>query len=613
MLLRMAPSCLFRMMAIGLIGLVTIASPLSSSARTGEIDVSSCVHALVRSLTGINEQVTTVNIKNGQVSHDNRPTIPPDALFSPDRKMAFFFQAVSDTQIALYIQSITQEQPILLDSLTINDFLSLTNRADLPWAWAPDSSRFAYISSASKEYALTLVDTAGTVRKIHPILASNGSVSMMFYGWSADSSYVATAGTALDVWSGKDLTHVGTGLALVSGFQDMANFAAWAPHGHRLAVLSGDKPTTLSIWSPEHGIEAATPVVLDNEIFKLHWAPDESALQLASSTGHTGYDEIFTLNGNVLLQMPIADRWPTLIGWTKDGNAIVYLWYSAQQLLMLNTRTRQFTVLASGDFYVGDVSPDGQLMLLTTQQGQNYRVEISTIDGIVRTPFIEDTLPDGMGPPGLTFYSSYVPWLPMWSPNSRYVAREWYTADHKGIQTVIGQPGSPAKQVINGAIVGWIESGWLIYVDTSAQHLRLLQVEPREQFDLGKVDLGKFPQGNTWISVSPDKRTLIRRSQTQSLQFVSLNQSNPWIRSVALGDNVDFYDFGVNSNPNAILQIPQSIAWASDSTMAAVVYLTSATKGILRILSREGTTLLQAPFDLPDSYAQLSATWGSCT
>jgi hypothetical protein len=380
----------------------------------------------------------------------------------------------------------------------------------------------------------------------------------------------------------------------------------------------GDIPIKLTIWSPEHGIEASTPVVLDNEYFQLYWSPDEHGLQLVSSTGHAKYDQIFTLNGNVLLRVAIPDQWPDLIGWTTDGNAMMRLWYSGPgpQLLMINTRTGRLFVVATEDIFGSDTSHDGQFMLLATRQGQTYRVEIARIDGTKRKLLMQDTLPADLDYPGFTFSSSYVPWSPTWSPNSKYVAQEWFNADYTRHQTIVGQPDSSRKQVVDGLLVGWIEQDWLIYVDNSSQHLRLLKADAGTQFDLGKVNLKTFTSHNTWIRVSPDKRTLLKSSQGQDLLFVSLSESDPWIRSVDLGSDVNFFDLGVDQNPNSIIQIPQSLAWSPDSAMATVVYNgTLVTDGMLKVFSRDGKMLLQAPFNLDPiggSFAQLSVVWTSC-
>ena len=611
------PSHILCRLVIVLIGLWTITHPATALGQDINIDASACVRAIAQTSGGINVQVTATNVKNGQVSRDDRPTIPPNPWYSPDAKMAFFLQAISDTEVGLYIRPTSGGQPILLSTVTYDDLtlaLLTTNRDAVPWAWSPDSSHFAFITGLwGSKLTLTLTDVTGTVRQTQPLVPPPNGDGTYFYGWSADSAYIATSASELQVWSGKDLSPVETGLSMVWGYLDTTRYmASWSLHGHRLAALVGNKPTKLAVWSPEYGVEASTSIVLDNELFKLFWSPDEHALRLVSSTGHTAYDEIFTLNDNVLSQVAVPDQWPTFIGWTKNGNAILFL---SQKLLMIDTRTGHSTVVATGDIDINDPSPDGQFIFIRTQQGQTYYVEIASIDGSNRTLLVEDTLPNGVTPPTWALYTPVAYWSPTWSRNSKYAAEEWFNADHTGHQIIVGEPGHSTKRIIDGLIVDWIEQDWLLYMDNQSQHLRLLKPAIGTQFDLGKIDRSKFAQDNTWIRVSPDKQTLIKRSKASDLQFVSLSESDPWVRSVDLGSDVNFADFS-GPNTNSIIWIPQSIAWASDSTMVAIVYSdTSATGGMLKVFSREGKMLLQAPFELNPiggSFNQLSVVWTSC-
>jgi hypothetical protein len=600
----------FRTLSVALISLMTIAYSVPACGKNISSNPPACVHVIAQFYEGINAQVTTVNVKSGQVSRDDRPTIPPNAWFSPDGKMAFFLQTVSANEIGMYIQSTSNGQPILLGTTTLNDLFAVFIRRDLaPWGWSPDSSHFAYISKAQDKLSLTLTDTIGTLRKTQTLSPPKTLGSEVFYGWSADSAYIATAITELNVWSGKDLVRIGPGTPMPTGRLEATKFVAWSPYGHRLAALLSNNPTKLTVWSPERGIEALTPVVLDNEYFWLYWSPYENGLQLVSSTGHTGFDEMFTLTGNVLSRVDIPDKWPVLIGWTKEGNAIVYLWHDVPtpELVTINTRTQRFAAVDIGDIFVENTSPDAQFIVIITRRDHTYRTEIARIDGTERILLLEETLPDGAEPQTLALYSA-----PSWSPNGNYVADEWLNIYRTRSQMVVGQLGSSAKQIVDGLLVGWIENDWLIYIDNGSWHLRLLKAESGKQFGLDKFDL--TTSNNVWISVSPDKRTLVERSQQTNLFFTSLNESDPWAQSVDLGKDVTFYD--LSQNPDAIIQMPQSIAWSPDSTMVAVVYSSSSTNnGMLNIFSREGKLLLQAPFRLDPiggGMGQLSVVWASC-
>jgi hypothetical protein len=225
-LLRASSVRRFRKLAIVLIGLISIAHPANIYGENINIDESVCVRVIVQSSLPVNEQVTSINVKNGQVSRDDRPTIPPNAWLSPDRKTAFFLQAISETEIGLYLQSTSDGQPILLSTATREDLFSLLNTSTPPWAWSPDSSRFAYISAVQDKFALTLTDTTATLRKTQPLLLPKGPDYLIFHSWSADSAFIATSATELNIWSGNDLSLVGTDMSIPSGWQYTRQFIA---------------------------------------------------------------------------------------------------------------------------------------------------------------------------------------------------------------------------------------------------------------------------------------------------------------------------------------------------------------------------------------------------
>src|SRR5947209_1919789 len=108
-----------------LIGLMTILQAVPVRGERLSVEASACVRVVVQSSFPVNGQVTFFNLKSGQVSRDDRPTIPPNAYLSPDGKAAVFLQAISETQIGIYMEAISSRQSTLLDVTTSADLFSI--------------------------------------------------------------------------------------------------------------------------------------------------------------------------------------------------------------------------------------------------------------------------------------------------------------------------------------------------------------------------------------------------------------------------------------------------------------------------------------------------------
>jgi hypothetical protein len=493
--------------------LQTIPATISTSAQPSG---DQCVQAIQKDYFNVNIAAITLNMQTGQASFSAGPVIPLDANYSPDGKYAVFWQQSKPDKAALYIANVSTGQATLLYE---------TDRTAWPpypspqlWAWAPDSSTFAYIQITTEYSILNIVSADGQNRQKASIVPEANSNSSYYgpelYGFSADSAFIAVGTqyplwTEYDkpphrqvrIWSAKSLSPIATILSS-GGYRDEVSPAAWSPRGHQLALAldTGDKSPSrlgdLAIWSPEKDIETRLEVEFYNDYYRVLWSPNGKMIWLNDFYGHgQGANNLYYVREGKIVgdneAFTVGSIRRIFLGWSGEESAIVVNFRQHEAaLILLNVRTGAQEIIDRGSSYSDEYfvpSPDGKRIAYvlgegSKEKGVKYHAVVVDVNGNNKRIFFEISYaPDR----SISLYRSIDLF---WSPDSRFVTLRWVKSRDAdpGIFTIVTNADGSVTHKLPTEQLTWIHELWAFYeIDTeNGTTMQLMNVETGQRFDL---------------------------------------------------------------------------------------------------------------------------------
>jgi hypothetical protein len=643
------------MLAHGLI------SGISVSAQTPEKPVNYCVQAVnVLPMFGSGVlNVVTVDVKIGQAVAENRPIATPDALFSPDRNYAIVWKALSQPKnisfgdmeltkihFGLYLVTVQTNHAVLLDSVRGDEFVSRIGKTFV--AWSPDGSKVSFISKKNERFFINVINAQGNKKQTKQISAPKGTsklTNVHFYGWSADSLYIATAAISglegYDVVSEMNIWEVSKASLIYSselalGYGDRNGALAWAPTGHRLAVLldtqGGQKPPVtadLVVWSPEHGIEAqSSPVTLDDDYYDVGWSPKERHVWVMHSGGHSSRSIIFGNTGSQLVKVPLQFDLREIVGWTPEDNALVldeYVpeWHTNDatapseyryEFSMIDAVNQSQKIIETD---VNSVLSRDKTKILLYRQDTPYSFKIYDVN---RNQSVSYTLSDP-SPERSIDENISVNNTKTWSPDGTYIISSLYHTDMSTeVPTLISvdfiNPDTSTLRRLQvnqefkgfsdyrrlGFAVEWVNTHWILYAEQNgapAKEARriLMDLQTDERIllkvlveDRALVASAISPVGSTIAITGKQAVTIMPWNQQGQFQhqipaeYVYVHRGGQIIRPDL--HHTDYYDFD---------WAKYVLAWLPDSSALAFMAYSPSDVPELIVVTQEGKELLRKP------------------
>ena len=227
---------------------------------------------------------------------------------SPDRHwVAFSASQNTGYAIELFVASLIDDRPPVAVSgpLTIG-VAGLSNNS---YAWAPDSSRLAYLSDTGtgvRELYSVFPDGSGRV-KLNGAIVAGGAIAS--YAWAPDSSRVAYIADA-NVLTTNELYTVlpnGTGLVRLTSTLALGRVVAslaWAPDSSRIAYLADQTTAAINeLYSitPADGVGTSmvklnNALVATGKVVNYAWAPNSTFVVYRADGGTAGVYELYRVN-----------------------------------------------------------------------------------------------------------------------------------------------------------------------------------------------------------------------------------------------------------------------------------------------------------------------------
>ncbi len=198
------------------------------------------------------------------------------------------------------------------------------------FAWAPDSSRVAYVADQDtdgvNELYTSLAAGGGNVKVS---LAANGSVDR--FAWAPDSSRIAYLNTRADgVFTSLP---AGGGHVTVSGAVDRVDSFRWAPDSSRIAYVARQDTAFRELYTslPAGGgnVKVSGTLVANGSVDQFAWAPDSSRIAYRASQDAADVRELYTSlpagGGNIKVSGTlVANGWVESFVWAPDSSRIAY-------------------------------------------------------------------------------------------------------------------------------------------------------------------------------------------------------------------------------------------------------------------------------------------------
>jgi Tol biopolymer transport system component len=218
------------------------------------------------------------------------------------------------------------------------------------YAWAPDSSRLAYIGDMDTvgKYEVYTVFPDGTGHTGVSHLMAGGGDGAFSLGWSPDSSRVAYMGdmeTAavreLFVANADGIVHTKISQPAPAG--GGLNSFRWAPDGSRIAYLGKIRNTdnrelyTVAPDGSGHTRVSRDPVAANSGVVEYDWSPDSQRITYSGNLRIASCIEAFVVGGdgrsNTRVSVdPVAGAagvgnafTGTSLGWAPDGSRVAYV------------------------------------------------------------------------------------------------------------------------------------------------------------------------------------------------------------------------------------------------------------------------------------------------
>ena len=303
---------------------------------------------------------------------------PVDAFaISPDGKWVAFRERVAD-----FFNDFSDLYVVAADGSglsRVSGGAGLSNGFVIDFAWAPDSSRIAFVYAPS--------DTPGATTQLLTVIAGGDfsaqqSVSgplapgatVNDFEWSPDSSrlaYRVAESLFTATPEGKERVEVSDPLVI----QQITTFA-WAPDGSRIAYLANELSTILPDGSDRTPVNGILPI--GRSVVGFQWSPDSTRLAYLADLDTDDVLELFTdsprggARAKVNAALP-AGQGVQGFSWAPDGSRLGY--YSGNRLYTGNPPAAPSSQVGVG--LVGDLllvgkpfewSPDSQWIAYGAEQ-----------------------------------------------------------------------------------------------------------------------------------------------------------------------------------------------------------------------------------------------------
>jgi Tol biopolymer transport system component len=585
----------------------------------------------------ITTSIYTLNMQTGLLKQDNRPTIVPSALLSPDGKYAAFMQTTIFQKTGLYMASRASNQAVLLHEYDGEEVRSYN--ALFPFAWSPNGLNLGYITAENGELWLNIANRQTGKTRRTAIAPGQDSENVMFTGWSGDGQYLAaTLGKSeLSIWFAPNLTRKPITFSEVPTDQYFP--AAWSPVGHQIVFVVSQQPLRLMVWSPD----SAKPATIDlqdydllgyegGEVdYNLFWSPDGKGIKL-ESYGESDYnDEAIAFDGKTLIQAPESQNFRYLIGWLPNGSAMLLdePYESSNnlptRLYSLNIRQQvSQTIDTNVDLPYSQsgvnlaVSPSGANFVFFSQKQGVTSAYIASMDGKRVSPIWSDpwfnlvfeAYPEASWSPSGKYAVVYVPY---YIRPDRVPPQPSYNLLFD--ETLIRRVSDGQQQMVLGPIY-WISDDWIAYSQwvTNSNNLgnyltsnmNIMNLETGETQVIGSRSSPDFydpifalSSDGTILAGVVDAKDL--GLDGNELELIFLHQHQPIIRVPLTQLNTD----GLSYNADRQDSTKYVLAWSPDSS--ALAYIDGNN---LIVINREGALLRTVPVTVDPTAA---LRWINCS
>jgi len=430
---------------IGSIGGLALLITLAALIGRGANDASACLR-----LTDPFLNVGMIDLHSGATIGLSVPPI------TRPREYQWVFgdtaQSSPDGRFAAYVGNILNPDTYTLNlrpAMTTNRYQSgrplgtMSNGEMMGWyTWSPDSQWLAYIPRDSTSQQVTIVVSAAHAdAQVSYAVKVAADEAISFYGWSADSKYLALSTAESDVltyhlyvWSLPTLQLVASrtyarGLpGKYSSTLLFVDIAQWSPRGHALAYFTQNDavPGIVLIPLDSPDIIYALPANDFTSYTTIPptfvWSPDSSHVAI-TGMGKQGYHlDLVSTDGVLPITLSDAvakhlelwnygpnDNFP-IIYWSADSQSLYYMDNSADpadiygisgDLLAYRLKTKHTDVLAPNVFNNLQQTPDHDYAFVAwVQNDQMYTGVVRTADGKLldaqsrRKSSINERLPD---------------------------------------------------------------------------------------------------------------------------------------------------------------------------------------------------------------------------
>jgi Tol biopolymer transport system component len=343
--------------------------------------------------TAVQVELYRYSLQSGTASKVNTALLPgrdvASFAISPNRLwIAYIANQEASGEYHLYVRDAAlASAPVKLSTALLNGDGVSSLSADKP-VWAPDSSRIAFRNDAQVDDRFelsTVAPTGGPAAIVSDITIANRDVQAGSVAWAPDSTRVAyladqDGDEIVELYTSPGNTAVGNakvnGIMQVNG--DVADYK-WAPNSSRLAYLAdhaADEDFELHTGTPVGGGDIAVGgVAAGADVSAYVWAPDSSRLAYIADKNTDEVFEAFTVLPTSAISILIS------AGVTGTEDVV---------------GTPSWAPNSSRVAFLGDLNVDGVFELFTSTPTGNETVRVNStplLGGSVTTGPAQSTPP----------------------------------------------------------------------------------------------------------------------------------------------------------------------------------------------------------------------------
>jgi len=410
---------------IGSIGGLALLITLAALIGRGANDTSACLR-----LTDPFLNVGMIDLHSGTTIGLSVPPLTPPRQYQ--WALSDTAQSSPDGRFTAYLGNILNPDIYILNlrpPMTTNRYQTGRSLGIMPYGstigwyvWSPDSQwlAYAYIPRDSTDQHVTIfVSAAHADTQASYALKVETHQNIQFYGWSADSKYLALSAVESDgityhlyVWSLPTLQLVASRIYLRpppdtnSWYLSAEYLAQWSPRGHTLAYLTQSAAVPSVVLMPLDSPDIT--YALPNNDFTTYatippmiiWSPDSSHVAI-TGMGKQGYHlDLVNIDGasSITLSDGVAQRnefWNygpndhlPIVFWSADSQSLYYMNNSGDlndmtgDFLAYRLKTKHTDVLASNVFNNLQQTPNHDYVFIAwAQSDQLYTGVVRTADG----------------------------------------------------------------------------------------------------------------------------------------------------------------------------------------------------------------------------------------